>query len=394
MYRAAADLPLQELRERVERALEMEEELALDPEYFRGLCRELPQLSHAEVLLKRGRDDNEMTRYRYDVFLYMGAAPEPVQVSTSLDWSTALGDLESLESLLEDGHAVVEVLGIPNSRVHADQLCWQMLAQAQGTAGQLRERVAAASAIDPESLWELGERLGYAVRVTWSREQGVDCVDVLFERPRDDAQPRPWAPGRRPVIRTSSAQANNPLQTRQSQQLAPALRSYLQAKLPEYMIPSAFVMLERLPLTPNGKVDRRALPAPEKGRSSLRDRYVQPRTAVEQQLAQIWAEVLGLADVGIHDNFFELGGHSLLATQVVSRIRTTFTVELPLRVLFESPTVAELALRVEGGPAPNSLRSFLPHGKTSCRCRLRSSGSGSWTRWGWAGRTTCRWCCG
>ena len=112
-----------------QRAVEMEEELVLDPEYFRGLCRELPQLSHAEVLLKRGRDDNEMTRYRYDVFLYMGAAAEPVKVSTSLDWTSAVADLESLERLLEDGPAVVEVLGIPNARVHADQMCWQVLAK-------------------------------------------------------------------------------------------------------------------------------------------------------------------------------------------------------------------------------------------------------------------------
>ena len=124
-YRAAADLPIQELRERVQRAVEIEEELTLDPDYFRSLCRELPQLSHAEVLLKRGRDDNEMTRYRYDVFLYMGAAAEPVQVSRSLDWSLAVGDLQSLARLLENGPAVVEVLGIPNARVHADQLCWQ-----------------------------------------------------------------------------------------------------------------------------------------------------------------------------------------------------------------------------------------------------------------------------
>ena len=138
LYRAAPDLAVQELRERVERALEMEEELALDPEYFRGLCRELPQFSHAEVLLKRGRDDNEMTRYRYDVFLYMGAAAEPVKVSTSLDWTSAVGTLTSLEALLESGPAELEVLGIPNARVHADRLCWQALAEAEGTAGASR----------------------------------------------------------------------------------------------------------------------------------------------------------------------------------------------------------------------------------------------------------------
>src|SRR5262249_33098018 len=182
LYHAAAGLALHDLRERVQRALEMEEELVLDPEYFRGLCRELPGFSHAEVLLKRGRDDNEMVRHRYDVFLYLGAAAEPVVVSQSLDWSSAVGDLESLESLLRDGAAVVEVLGIPNARVHADQLCWQALAQPEGTAGQLRERLgAAARGIEPEALWEVGERFGYAVRVTWSREQGVDCVDVLFD---------------------------------------------------------------------------------------------------------------------------------------------------------------------------------------------------------------------
>src|SRR5262249_2197680 len=109
--------------------------------------------------------------------------------------------------------------------------------------------------------------------------------------------------------------------------------------------------LDALPLTPNGKVDRRALPAPESTRPQLTQPYVAPRTPVEQQLAAIWELVLGVAQVGVHDNFFELGGHSLLATQVVSRLRTTFAVELPLRTLFEAPTVAALAQRVEGGPS-------------------------------------------
>jgi acyl-CoA synthetase (AMP-forming)/AMP-acid ligase II len=121
------------------------------------------------------------------------------------------------------------------------------------------------------------------------------------------------------------------------------LRSFLQEKLPEYMVPMAFVILERLPLTPNGKVDRRALPQPKR-----ESPFVAPRNAVEEALAGMWAEVLRLERVGIHDNFFALGGHSLLATQVVSRLRSAFQVELPVRRLFdEGSTVAGLAELLE-----------------------------------------------
>ncbi|MGH7828867.1 MAG: amino acid adenylation domain-containing protein, partial [Candidatus Binatia bacterium] len=124
------------------------------------------------------------------------------------------------------------------------------------------------------------------------------------------------------------------------------LRSFLRQKLPDYMVPSAFVFLDSLPLTPNGKVDRRALPAPDQTRPDLDGTLVAPRSPVEETLARIWAEVLGLEKVGVYDNFFDLGGHSLLATQVISRVRATLKLELPLRSLFESPTVAELAERI------------------------------------------------
>jgi amino acid adenylation domain-containing protein/thioester reductase-like protein/non-ribosomal peptide synthase protein (TIGR01720 family) len=121
-----------------------------------------------------------------------------------------------------------------------------------------------------------------------------------------------------------------------------ALRQFLKAKLPDYMIPSAFVILQSFPLTPSGKVDRRALPAPDL-ESTLLEKYVAPRTPIEELLTQIWAQVLKVEQVGIDDNFFELGGHSLLATQLVSRIRNIFQVELPLYELFTAPTVGELA---------------------------------------------------
>jgi amino acid adenylation domain-containing protein len=122
------------------------------------------------------------------------------------------------------------------------------------------------------------------------------------------------------------------------------LRGFLLERLPEHMVPSAFVLLDRLPLGATGKVDRLSLPEPELARPDLEGAYAPPRSPVEEELARIWAEVLTLDRVGVHDNFFELGGHSLLATQLITRVREAFQIDLPLRHLFEFPTVAELAL--------------------------------------------------
>lgn len=138
---------------------------------------------------------------------------------------------------------------------------------------------------------------------------------------------------------------------------ASLLRTYLQSKLPEYMVPSGFVLMDAMPLTATGKIDRRALPPPEGILTGLEDRYMAPRTPVETLLVGIWEQVLGITAISIYDSFFDLGGHSLLATQVASRIRTVFEVELPLRNLFEATTVAKLAELIE-----NALRSG--HGAT------------------------------
>ena len=113
------------------------------------------------------------------------------------------------------------------------------------------------------------------------------------------------------------------------------------------MVPSALVLVKDLPLTPSGKVDRRALPAPGAVRRDVADR---PRTAAEATLAGMWAELLGLPEIGVRDNFFDLGGHSLLAAQLVARIEAVFQTTLPLRSLFEAPTVAQLAALIEALP--------------------------------------------
>jgi amino acid adenylation domain-containing protein len=125
------------------------------------------------------------------------------------------------------------------------------------------------------------------------------------------------------------------------------LRDYLKEKLPDFMIPSAFVILDALPLTPNGKIDRNALPAPDGNPRELIKDFTEPRTHIEELVFQTWRDVLKVEDIGIHDNFFELGGHSLLAIQIVARLRQAFDREVPLSALFDAPTVAGLSIEVE-----------------------------------------------
>jgi acyl carrier protein len=171
------------------------------------------------------------------------------------------------------------------------------------------------------------------------------------------------------------------------------VREQLQRQLPDYMVPSVVMVLERLPLNANGKVERQALPAPEAVRGG---EYEGPRTAVEELLAGIWEEVLGVERVGINENFFALGGHSLLATKVVSRVRQVLGVEVALRAFFDGSTVEALAQHVEEikrsdkervdiMSEPEKILNELSPGQRAalvmCRSHLRSSDSGSWNNW-------------
>jgi amino acid adenylation domain-containing protein len=152
------------------------------------------------------------------------------------------------------------------------------------------------------------------------------------------------------------------------------LRDYLRSKLPEYMTPAYIIVLDAFPLTPSGKIDRKALPAPDASRLQQETPYVAPRTPVEEQLTLISAELLGLEQVGVDDNFFELGGHSLLATQFISRVRDAFGVEVPLRKLFETPTVAGIAEAVEAAQQVETQpqRSTITRASRSARRMKRS----------------------
>jgi amino acid adenylation domain-containing protein len=369
-FKAPDSLALADLRDRVAKRLSHEQELAIDPSFFSYLRQRCPQLSSVQVQQKRGVFDNELTCYRYDVILQVGSAKSHEQPVTWMDWTKQVLTVDSIRDVLEQQKPDVLGVGqIPNARIYQDTRVLQLLNEDDQfeNVGQLRQALAEKpvdTAVFPEALWALGDHLNYDIYIRWSGLGGVDGnFDALFMAKNEDIVPttvQDFPANARPR-RSVSDYANNPLQGKFLRNLAPQLHSYLEERLPEYMIPASYVLLDTLPLSPNGKIDLEALPPPDRARPELDKSFVAPSTEVEEQLAKIWTMVLNLESVGTHDNFFtELGGHSLLATQVVSRIRDTFGVSLPLQNFFETPTVAKVAeciirLKQEHPNAPDEL---------------------------------------
>nr|WP_317987176.1 non-ribosomal peptide synthetase [Streptomyces kanamyceticus] len=335
------------LRATVERALVRDKELLIAPQYFTALQHQ--HTEHiTEIHIKRGHHHNELTRHRYDAILHKNP-------HTTLDLTTTPQHPwgQDLTALLKSNSSpAVRVTGIPNKRLTSEAAAKRRLAEGDAPAAirQALHGPDESGAVDPEELHRLGEELGYRVTLTWSasREDGMDAVFVAHDS-ADAATatgraPMDLCPPLAPGSASPSSFASSPATARDIGSFVASLREHVRGKVPDFMVPSAFVVLDSFPLTANGKLDRAALPDPQFGAAASRP----PRTPVEEVLCGLFADVLALPETGAEDDFFELGGHSLLATRLLSRVRSAFGVELGVRVLFEAPTAAALA-RVLGG---------------------------------------------
>jgi amino acid adenylation domain-containing protein len=347
---AARGVTVEQLNARVRRAISQDKELVLAPEFFRILLERLPQISHVEVRLKEGRSDNELTRYRYDVILHVGESDCHAMQETECWYDGQQSTAALADCLRVQRPVVVRFRGVPNRRLSKDVHALQWLRSTAGSRAVhlLQDELIEAQSVgeDPESFATLGDLYGYAVTVDWSTGSTRGDFDVSFvdHTRAGDARLRVH---RAPMPQASAwdSCANDPLAASLRRQLVVELRKALQARLPEYMVPAAFVVLDSLPLTPNGKVDRKRLPAPEL-EGYGHSRYEAPQGEIEETVAEIWRELLQVDRVGRQDNFFELGGHSLLAMQIVARIGSATRVDLSVRALFDAPTVMELGRRI------------------------------------------------
>ncbi|NEQ67784.1 MAG: amino acid adenylation domain-containing protein, partial [Symploca sp. SIO2D2] len=347
LYQAPNSLSTVELRHRIKDRVIKDKKINIDPTFFMALKQHLPQISHVEMQLKPGRYQNELTRFRYDVVLHINkeeakTAEHPV----SLNWEQDSLNIAAVQQqLLDTAPEMLMVTRVPNAKIWADIKAIEQLTSLDCplTVEEFRSDIARGG-IEPQDWYELESEIPYDVRTTWLGDGADGYYDVVFVRHGtniivDSATISHQENGFKPW----SAYANEPYTGAKNHQLAPQLRQFLQEKLPNYMIPSSFVVLEELPLTDNGKVDRRALPEPNQSRTLLDVELVAPRTPTEEILLSIWTEVLGENEVGVLDNFFLLGGDSIQATKLISRVRNTFKIELSLHRLFESPTVAEFS---------------------------------------------------
>ncbi|WP_051712660.1 non-ribosomal peptide synthetase [Spirillospora albida] len=332
------------LRAAVEQAVRWEGELLLDPGFFTDLARTAEGIGAADVRIKRARHHNELSRYRYDVVLRTGPPGAPRQAPT-LAWGTDLDGPAALAERLSARPPLLRVNGVPNARLTGDLDALRTLWPQDPAPG---------APMDPEDFWDLGAESGHEVAATWSASAPDGSIDVVFAAPGVDPGPlyRPDDDG------AAAPYANTPSGFRDVSALTHALRAHVRSRLPAHMVPAAFVPLGELPLLPSGKLDRAALPAPDYRASAsprrprAADEAPRPGDAElrsrEDLLRGVYAEVLGVPDVGVRDDFIELGGDSILAIQVLIKARAA-GLRLTAGDVFRNRTVAGLAAVASSG---------------------------------------------
>ncbi len=341
----------------IQRRISEENELTLDPSFFASLPSRVPEIGRVEIKLKKGTYLNELSKFRYDVTLHAGptTSVEPV----SIGWSGAEAIRKHIH---EKAPQALVVRNVPNGRLDEEKVLLEALESisSSSSVGDLKARLIRASdnaGVNPNLWIEMGQELGYLVDISWSTD-GKTAYDVLFEKSTDgqrrSVMPSEAMPDNAPAWHEM---ANNPLLNTLKAELIPALKTHLKAKLPEYMVPSSYCLLNAFPLSPSGKISRSELPEPFDNVVKMGE-IIPATTPTECLLANIWCEVLNVPAVGVNSNFFELGGDSIKTIQVVWRAKKQ-GVLLTAKQMFLHQTLGELAAAVgtpgeivEEGPAP------------------------------------------
>jgi amino acid adenylation domain-containing protein len=368
LHHAPSWLAAGQLKKKIRKRVGEEKELLIDPAFFPALQERLPQISRVDVLPKRGRHLNELTCFRYDAVIHLDGGEQPGMKLDWQEWKDKQFSFETLKRFLaETKPEVLALARVPNARIAQalQTLDWLKRAGPSATLADLQQTLAeeSSSGVDPEAFWALEEELPYRVDLSWANPDSAGVYDVVLRRQGSGGVELPidFSSGRERRVKPIESCTNNPLLRVLALDLVPDLRGRLREKLPDYMVPSSFVVLPALPLTPNGKIDRKALPEPEPVEDEpLPAQTESPRTPLELQLTLVFERFLNRRPIGINVSFFELGGDSLQALKLIVEIERVTGKKLPLGILYQSPTIESLAGFIEGQSSYAEGSSLVP----------------------------------
>ncbi|MBW5251544.1 AMP-binding protein [Streptomyces sp. P01-B04] len=357
----AAD-PADRLRAAVSARVAQEEELCLDPRYFAELASRLPGISEVFLLPRLSRHRNELGAYRYDAVLRAGTPADPGTPDLTLDWQADALTADALTGLLREQAPQRLLLGaVPDSRVHTRlRACAELLEGRTATVADTTAALAPrspgpGSPVDPHALTTLAEREGYAAIVQYGKDPADGTVSVLLTRSTEAGSGEagagtelPAGFGHRPKDEgagTGPQWYNDPSTVARGRAAVARARRHLQQRLPVHAVPPDLLVIPGFPLGRSGAVDATALPDPDP--TAAADAHKAPSTETESKLAVIWSAALGVDRVSVHADFFALGGHSLMGSEIMERVRHEYQVDVPLGLLFGSPTIAAVASYVD-----------------------------------------------
>ncbi|PPA87727.1 non-ribosomal peptide synthetase [Brevibacillus laterosporus] len=334
------------LTSRIHRRAQQETELLISPSFFTSLTELIPEIERVDILVKKGIGDNEMLSYRFDVVLTTRAEADSGGCENApIEWYP-FSNVENVFRMLEsNAYDAFGIHGFVNGRVQEDVLIADNVLHSVATGmvtpikqkGRLSER-ALEQVEQLADMIRFAESHGYRCEATWSQENTAH-LDIIF------------AKGNMPQVQARSSYVtarltNYPQISLLGQSLSKVFKNHLSGLLPDYMIPSTYILLETLPLTPNGKVDKSSLPKPDDS-DYVKANYLEPRTETEKVIGKLFQELLGVDKVGVFDNFFDLGGHSLIVVRLVSRVKQLLGKDLPFKAIFENATVELLASAIQ-----------------------------------------------
>ncbi len=346
LTKAPASMSLAGLQNRIKEHRENESELVIDADFFLSLEKEIPEITHVDVQLKRGTHHNEMSMFRYDVCLGTG---EVGDVLSDADFNVLVAEesLSAVKDCLEKQSSCFVMRDIINSRVDGHIYAHKLMESSGSiaTVSDLHAEIERRGimGIDPEQVYQLDS--SWSIQLSWAKSGKIDCYDAYFIPSVNHAKLSLAVVKQHDNL---SDYTFEPIPHSDDYLLAEKLKELLREQLPEFMVPSEYMVLKALPLTPNGKIDRKALPKPDKRRRDVKEAFVEPEGDIEQTIASVLQEMLNLEKIGTRDNFTDIGANSLLIVQANNRLSQRLDRKVSLVSMYRYPTIASLAEHLSG----------------------------------------------